>query len=453
MATKPAPKTEEAARLMAHFLAGISYQRKKNFPHLWRKFAEFMQAPTPEEALGQILSMDGAAGNAKAQLYRLWLQSSGKSKGGVECYIAGLRTFMRYCQRVGAIDWTLTYAAAGKPRKVLADLVSGPSDPVSPIAGNSMEAKAARLIQQVSGTLRSENTRRAFDQALMHFSTFLRVKTVGAALAKLLARCRGQANSMAMDYQAWMTAQKLSSGTISQRLAILRGYVKRAYMNGLISWHLEIQGPKVESYADLSGPAPQRISEVLEQLAELDDAISKRNRAIILMLYGMGLRVSEARELDLKHLDLEGLRVSIKGKGREGREWVGLPKEVAEALKAWLLHRGLDQGPLYVGWKEGKRLTRESIWRVTTGWGLGRPHGLRHSGITRALDLCNGDYRKVRAFSRHKRVETILKYDDHRNDYGGQIAAAVAGDITGTPSKPAALAPTPIVATGKLRLA
>ncbi len=50
------------------------------------------------------------------------------------------------------------------------------------------------------------------------------------------------------------------------------------------------------------------------------------------------------------------------------------------------------------------------------------PHGLRHQGISRALDLANGDVRKVKRFSRHAKLETLLRYDDNRRDEAGAIA-------------------------------
>jgi integrase/recombinase XerC len=57
-----------------------------------------------------------------------------------------------------------------------------------------------------------------------------------------------------------------------------------------------------------------------------------------------------------------------------------------------------------------------------------RPHGLRHQGITRALDLFSGDVRKVQKFSRHATLETLLIYDDARRDDAGQIARALGND-------------------------
>ena len=43
-----------------------------------------------------------------------------------------------------------------------------------------------------------------------------------------------------------------------------------------------------------------------------------------------------------------------------------------------------------------------------------RFHGLRHEGITAALNATNGDVRTVRMFSGHAKLETLLRYDDQR---------------------------------------
>jgi integrase/recombinase XerC len=422
---------EHTMPLISKFLEGRRRVIRDNFKHKWDKFAEFMQTASREDALSQLLSLDGVQGNEKAKQFKLWLQSAGKSKQAVEGYITGIRSFMRYCRRIGAIDWTLTYAACGRPRRVLADLVPLDLAPLEKLEGDSLEAKTARLILQALATARTENTRRTYRQAFQHFALFLKKPSVHSALAHLLLQRRGEANSIALDYQAWMTQQRLSGATINVRLAALRSLVYHAYLNGLVEWKLEVRGPRLESYADLSGPSHEKIAGVLASLEANDHAISKRDRAIILMLYGLGLRASEVRNLDFRHLDFQRERVSIKGKARDKREWLSLPPQVAEAIKDWLRHRGMEDGPLFTGFKEGGRIARESIWRITTGYGLGRPHGLRHTGITRALDLTNGNYRKVKLFSRHKRVDTILRYDDNRLDLGGEVASAVSADIAG----------------------
>ena len=55
-----------------------------------------------------------------------------------------------------------------------------------------------------------------------------------------------------------------------------------------------------------------------------------------------------------------------------------------------------------------------------------RPHGLRHTGITAALEATNGDLRAVAKFSRHKDVRVVGLYDDDRRDLAGAVATKVA---------------------------
>jgi integrase/recombinase XerC len=57
-----------------------------------------------------------------------------------------------------------------------------------------------------------------------------------------------------------------------------------------------------------------------------------------------------------------------------------------------------------------------------------RPHGLRHASITRALDLTNGDIRKVARFARHRDPKITLAYDDDRQDLAGSVARLVGDD-------------------------
>jgi integrase/recombinase XerC len=56
-----------------------------------------------------------------------------------------------------------------------------------------------------------------------------------------------------------------------------------------------------------------------------------------------------------------------------------------------------------------------------------RPHGLRHTAITSALENTNGDIRKTQKFARLRDVNSVLVYDDCREDVAGQVAELVSG--------------------------
>jgi integrase/recombinase XerC len=133
--------------------------------------------------------------------------------------------------------------------------------------------------------------------------------------------------------------------------------------------------------------------------------------------------------------------VWIHGKGRTARERRTIPGATGRALQAWLEARGPDPGALFHRLDNGLesagrgRLSGEAIRLIVAKVGaragiagVVRPHGLRHAGITAALDATGGDIRAVAQFSRHKNVQTVLRYDDNRTDQAGRVARMVAGE-------------------------
>jgi integrase/recombinase XerC len=57
------------------------------------------------------------------------------------------------------------------------------------------------------------------------------------------------------------------------------------------------------------------------------------------------------------------------------------------------------------------------------------PHKIRHSGITDALDLPEGNYRKVQHLSRHADPRTILVYEDNKNQYQLELTNKLAARV------------------------
>jgi integrase/recombinase XerC len=153
----------------------------------------------------------------------------------------------------------------------------------------------------------------------------------------------------------------------------------------------------------------------------------------------VGLRRGEIASLYLEDVDMETGKISVLGKGRTGKEPLTLPEETKEALRAWMRVRGETPGPLFpnfdrAGKGSGKPLTGAGIYALVRYLGkqVGiktRPHGIRHTAITEALELSGGNYRAAQKFSRHADPRTLLRYDDNREDLGGKIAQTVAASF------------------------
>ncbi|HZA77736.1 MAG TPA: tyrosine recombinase [Acidimicrobiales bacterium] len=157
-----------------------------------------------------------------------------------------------------------------------------------------------------------------------------------------------------------------------------------------------------------------------------DDAVARRDRAILEVLYGTGLRISELVGLRLGDLDLESALLRAFGKGSKERvvpvgrhaiaaltDWLGPGGRPALAPHQWK-RRG-DADAVFLN-RRGGRLTRQGAWLVVTRWGRvagldGKltPHVLRHSCATHMLDH-GADIRAVQEMLGHASVSTTQVY-------------------------------------------
>lgn len=151
-------------------------------------------------------------------------------------------------------------------------------------------------------------------------------------------------------------------------------------------------------------------------------------------MYDLALRRNEVVTLDLSHVEVERGVIQVLRKGRTDRQPMTLAAPTVEALKRWVSSRGSESGPLFLNCDragKGKGLNGISVSRIVAAWGrkIGlrlTAHHLRHAAITHALDATNGDLRAVARFSGHRQLQTLVVYDDNRNDLGAEVSRLVA---------------------------
>lgn len=316
------------------------------------------------------------------------------------------------------------------------------------VAGTPMDCEAASRLVAAFLAGRNANTLRAYRRDLEAFATYAGADTVDAAAAQLLAGGLGSANAAALAWRASMVEQGLASSTVNRRLAALRSLVRVARLLGIVAWEIEVEGLRDEPYRDTRGPGVAGVQALMDQAARRDDAKGRRDAAIVRLAYDLGLRRGEIIGLDAEHLDLAAATVLVLGKGRRRRQVLMLPGPTKEALGAWVSVRGTTPGPLFPTLdRTGRmhldhRMTGSAVYQVVRllGEAVGvraRPHGLRHTAITEALETTNGNVRAAQAFSRHANVATVMIYDDVRQNLGAAVAAKVAKRVT----KPASVGP------------
>lgn len=282
---------------------------------------------------------------------------------------------------------------------------------------------------------RKGSTFTTYRQGLQSFAKFLGAKSVEDASGRLLSQKHGDANKMALDFKNWLVKNGRKAATVNNRLSALRSLVDLARTVGTVPWALEVKNMKEEKYRDTAGPGLEVIIDKIRELSKIREPKAARDAAILALMGFRGLRRGEVVGVDLE--DLEGDKLHILGKGKTDEEPVTLPPEVVSILEVWIDHRGRHPGPLFVNFHQPDlkgRLSGRSVGRITNGLALGHSHGLRHSAITQALDENQGDIRKVARFSRHKSLQTLIKYDDNRRDLGGEVAKGLARKLNETSS-------------------
>jgi len=149
-----------------------------------------------------------------------------------------------------------------------------------------------------------------------------------------------------------------------------------------------------------------------------------RDRAIVELLYGAGLRVGELVALDVRDVELTRGEVRVMGKGGKERV-VPLPQMARQALGEWIELRrrpGLLGLPLFVSLRPRKkddtprRLGARDVRRMLARRGIEQqvldhvhPHRLRHSYATHLLDM-GADLREIQELLGHASLSTTQKY-------------------------------------------
>ena len=279
-----------------------------------------------------------------------------------------------------------------------------------------------------------------YRQDLMEFAKFTGTKDPNDAAQKLFASQPWVANDLCIRWKAAMTEKKNAPATINRRLSAVRSLLRYGRVLGLVTWGIDVRGVRAAKYKNTAGPGIDVVGQMLAAAGEQKSGFrAARDVALIRLVVAVGLRNVELRELDIEHLDFVNSRIAVRGKGKTERESITVPKDALLALKRWLELRGYEAGPLFTTVsrvKGDRRLTRVEVWRTIRSLGAKVgvkvwPHGLRHTAITEALNVTDGNIRAAQKFSRHSKPETLMLYDDSRLDVAGEIAAMVEEKLKG----------------------
>jgi integrase/recombinase XerC len=218
-----------------------------------------------------------------------------------------------------------------------------------------------------------------------------------------------------------MSGYGFSGSSIARKLSAVRGFIKFLTERGVINADVSVglRGPR----ADPSIPRAITYEDVVRMmdLAEKKSRKGARDRLILELLYGGGLRVNELVSLRWSDVDLDERELRVMGKGsKERRTYFGKP--VKELLIAWKQNAALkghetkDDAPVFYPEKNGaKRLTERTVHRmiVAVSRALGMfgvsPHTMRHSFATHMLER-GAPLRVIQELMGHESLATTQKY-------------------------------------------
>lgn len=217
----------------------------------------------------------------------------------------------------------------------------------------------------------------------------------------------------------FLKQRKLSARSQARAVSSVRTYLKFCELNGQKIFDLSrFRPPKV--HMNLPKAITTQDFMKLYEACEVKDPLkSARNQITLLLLFGLGCRVSELITLDLSHFCETERWLKIYGKGNKER-LVPLTEQLAVELKAYLIHirphlLGEATQSVLVN-DRGHRPSRVDIWRWLAAWsaraGFNKPispHKFRHGCATSLLES-GADLRSIQMLLGHASIQSTQIY-------------------------------------------
>lgn len=261
------------------------------------------------------------------------------------------------------------------------------------------------------------------DALIQRFTDHLRAtrsvhtaRSYGADLAQLSAMTGGAMTLDRETLERYLRLHSRTAVTRARKLSTLRSFFRFLRASG------EIEGDPTDAieapFRRKRLPKALSAGQTGEMLDQTDQGKTPlRDRAMLELMYGAGLRASEVVALDLDQVDLERGRARVRGKGNKERV-VLFGAACVRAIEAYTVGERVTVAgttALFTN-RSGGRITTRTLQNVVQRWaraaGLGRdvtPHTLRHSFATHLLDG-GADLKSVQQLLGHESLATTQVY-------------------------------------------
>jgi integrase/recombinase XerC len=299
------------------------------------------------------------------------------------------------------------------------------SETPSPLAG---------LVDEYLCVLRNErgssaHTLRAYQRELMNFTVYMGQRHAGLGSAEEIDHLHIRA------YLGTLLERGLSKASAARALAAIRSWFKWLARTGYVQQNVAslVATPKLPKHLPRV-PSIEQMNRVVDSVEEDAASWPARDKAILELLYGCGIRNAELTGLNLSDIHWANEAILVRGKGQKQR-YVPLGDAAAQALRAYMGERearmaaklgarGASTPALFVSLqlrglgKAGSeaRLTTRSVGRIVKRVAILRglsadvhPHTLRHAFGTHLLEE-GADLRAIQELLGHERLSTTQRY-------------------------------------------
>ncbi len=207
----------------------------------------------------------------------------------------------------------------------------------------------------------------------------------------------------------------IAKSSAARKLSAVRGFIRWLSSREILEYGVAagLKGPKLPS----SLPRALSFEETEKLLVEGPENGKhyQRDRLILELLYGSGLRVSELIDLNWENIETDQRMIRVLGKGSKER-LVPFGQSVKKLLEDWsLLSKEGTKGPLFVSEKGAERLTVRTVHRLVQRAALRvgiygvSPHTLRHCFATHLLER-GAPLRVVQELLGHESIAATQRY-------------------------------------------
>jgi integrase len=232
--------------------------------------------------------------------------------------------------------------------------------------------------------------------------------------------------TVVIRYRIELESRRLAASTINIRLAAVRRLAYEAADTGLLSRELAAGIQRVKGAKRIGIRLGNWLtadqSRAVLKMPDISTVGGRRDRAILALLFGCGLRRGEVAGLNVSDLQLRDdhwVIADLIGKGRHIRT-VPVPQWVKQAIDEWLAAAPVTTGKLFrcvsrTGNVWGTRITEKVIWHIVKRYGIAAgltglaPHDCRRT-CAKLCDESGGELEQIQFLLGHVSVETTERY-------------------------------------------